>query len=311
MKRWWYLIAILCCPNIVDAAIRYHLSPDANSRLVGGLEYYQIVRGDTLEKVAERHDVGLLNLIEANPDVDVFLPTVNTYLTIPTWVLLPDVRRRGIVINLAELRLYYFPEEDKSSVYVFPIGIGRVGRETPVMQTRISRKIKDPTWTPTKNIRREYLEKFNQVLPPVVPAGPDNPLGRFALRLAHGGGEYLIHGTNKKFGIGLRVSSGCIRMRPQDIAWLYHRVSVNTPVRVVNQPIKRNVEPDGWLYVEAHQPLSQSKGQIGRKKVLVASSALLKLTTGNRLAQSRLEEALSLQLGIPIKIRRFSSSRSQ
>jgi L,D-transpeptidase ErfK/SrfK/L,D-transpeptidase YcfS len=273
------------------------------------LEYYHVERGDSLSGIAEKYDIGLLNLIEANPDVDVFLPAPNTYLTLPTWLLLPNVPRKGIVVNLAELRLYYFPSNDDNSVYVFPIGIGRVGRSTPIMRTTISKKIKNPTWTPTKNIRKEYLQKFNQVLPQVIPAGPDNPLGQFALRLSHGRGEYLIHGTNKNFGIGLRVSSGCIRMRPHDIAWLYHRVQKGISVNVINRPVKSHVEPNGWLYVEAHQPLSQSKGEVGRKKVLVASKDLSSLTNGNGLAQSRLQETLSLQRGIPIKIRRFSQQK--
>ncbi len=309
MLRWIFIFVMTVSAFSTQAAIRYYLNSSDNSRLVGGLEYYQVERGDSLAKIAERYDLGLLNLIEANPGVDVFLPAPNTYLTLPTWLLLPDVPRKGIVVNLAELRLYYFPPNDKNSVYVFPIGIGRVGRSTPIMTTNISKKIKNPTWTPTKNIRKEYLEKFNQVLPQVVPAGPDNPLGQFALRLAYGRGEYLIHGTNKNFGIGLRVSSGCIRMRPHDIAWLYHRVQKGVSVRVINRPVKSHVEPNGWLYVEAHQPLSQSKRQIGHKKVLMASRALMALTKGNRLAQSRLEEALSLQRGIPIKIRRFSRQK--
>ncbi len=309
MVRWIWIFAMIMSVSSAQAAIRYHLTSSDDSRLVGGLEYYQVERGDSLANIAERYDLGLLNLIEANPDVDVFLPAPNTYLTLPTWLLLPNVPRKGIVVNLAELRLYYFPQNDDNSVYVFPIVIGRVGRSTPIMTTQIRKKIKNPTWTPTQNIRKEYLQKFNQVLPAVVPAGPDNPLGQFALRLSYGRGEYLIHGTNKNFGIGLRVSSGCIRMRPHDIAWLYHRVEKGTPVRVINRPIKSHVEPNGWLYVEAHQPLSQSKGQVGRKKVLIAPTNLLSLTEGNRLAQSRLQEALSLQRGIPIKIRRFTKQK--
>ncbi len=279
-----------------------YLLPMKESRLVGSLKYYQVRKGDSVAEIARRYDVGFLSVLEANPGVDPFLPKTNSYLTLPTWLILPNVKPQGIVINLAELRLYYFPPDRSHTVYVFPIGIGRIGRETPTMTTVIKEKIENPTWTPTPNIRKEYLQKHGKTLPKVVPAGPNNPLGEYALRLAKGGGVYLIHGTNKKFGIGLRVSSGCIRMNPWDIKWLFTHVKIGTSVRIINRPLKYSVEPDGILYVEVHQPLSKTKAQKGRKKVVSAPKKLQKLVDDS-FSKTRLKEALLSQRGIPTEIK--------
>ena len=177
------------------------------------------------------------------------------------------------MINLAELRLYYF-HEDK--VVVFPIGIGRLGRETPVMETYISQKVANPTWIPTDNIRKEYLRK-GIVLPAIVQTGKENPLGAYKMRLAYGTGEYLIHGTNKDFGIGLRVSSGCIRLHPKNIEWLFKHVPLRTKVRVINEPIKLTQQPDGSRWLEVHAPLStkETAGNIKRYAVLADEVAKL------------------------------------
>jgi L,D-transpeptidase YnhG len=136
-------------------------------------------------------------------------------------------------------------------VQVYPLGIGQQGLETPEMTTRVGQKIPNPTWTPTAGIRARSLEKGIK-LPPVVPAGPNNPLGRYALRLAYGNGEYL-HGTSAPDSVGLRVSSGCMRMNAADIQALFNQVKSGTPVRIINQPVKFAVEPDGKRYVEVHR----------------------------------------------------------
>jgi murein L,D-transpeptidase YcbB/YkuD len=216
-------------------------------------------------------------------------------------LVLPNAKRQGIVINLAELRLYYFPT-DSDRMYVFPIGIGRVGRETPKMTTKISQMIENPSWTPTANIRKEYREKHNIELPSVVPAGPENPLGDYAMRLSHGSGQYLIHGTNKDFGIGMRVSSGCIRMNPWDVEWLFSRVSRGTRVQIVNQPIKHTVEPDGSVFVEVHEPLSRSESQLGEFKSVNAPDSLMAEVAGSEDAYQKLELELLKQTGVPLKL---------
>lgn len=232
--------------------------PTDGSRVIGRIENHVVQDGETMANIAKHYDVGILALMAANKGVDPFLPQAEHVLTVPTQLILPDVPRQGIVINLAELRLYYFPEET-DVVHVFPVGIGRIGRDTPVMATSISQKRPNPTWTPPASIRAEYRAKGVE-LPAVVPAGPDNPLGMFALRLAYGNGEYLIHGTNKDFGIGMRVSAGCIRMEPSDIEWLFEQVSHGEKVRIINQPVKVALEPDRSIFIEAHEPLTRSNG---------------------------------------------------
>lgn len=232
--------------------------PRDGSQIVGKLQRHVVSQGETLAQIAKQYDVGFLSLMAANKGVDPFLPPGGTILTIPSQFILPTQDREGIVINLAELRLYYF-DKQSPQVHIFPVGIGRIGRDTPEMSTYVVEKIAGPTWTPTENIRNEYLRK-GMTLPDVVPAGPDNPLGEYAMRLAYGVGEYLIHGTNKEFGIGLRVSSGCIRMEPPHIEWLFAHAEKGEKVRVVNTPIKIALEPDRTLFIEVHEPLTDSHG---------------------------------------------------
>lgn len=232
--------------------------PTDGSHVVGKLQRHQVTKGETFARLANDYDVGLLSLIAANRGIDPFLPQDGEVLTIPNRFILPTAKREGIVINLAELRLYYY-DPDGVHVHVFPVGIGRIGRETPQMVTSISTMIEGPTWTPPKSIRMAYEEEGIE-LPDKVPAGPDNPLGEYAMRLSYGSGQYLIHGTNKDFGIGLRVSSGCIRMEPSDIEWLFDKVKRRTRVEIVNQPIKMAVEPDHSVFVESHEPLTARNG---------------------------------------------------
>lgn len=233
-----------------------YLLPPEGSRLIGQNQTYTVQAQDkNLQAIGRHFDTGAMVILEANNAIAP-VPAPGTVLTIPTQMLLPDTPREGIVINLAELRLYYYPP-GQNSVQVYPIGIGQQGLETPVTETRISQKIPNPTWTPTVGIRQRSKEKGID-LPAVVPAGPNNPLGRFALRLAEGNGEYLIHGTNAQDSVGLRVSSGCIRMAAPDIKALFSSVGTGTPVRIINEPVKYAVEPDGRHYIEVHRPLSQT-----------------------------------------------------
>ena len=251
-------LGLLCTLVAPQAALAVdYVLPPPGSRLIGQNQIY-VVPDDkkNLEYIAEKFDTGILLLLEANYTVDPFLPKAGSELTIPSQMLLPDTPREGIVINLAELRLYYYPP-GQNRVEVYPLGIGQLGRETPEMVTRIIQKIPNPTWTPTANIRARS-EAQGIKLPAVVPAGPNNPLGLFALRLEKGGGEYLIHGTNKRTSIGQRVSSGCMRMRAQDIKSLFSQVAWGTRVQIINEPIKYSVEPGGKRYIEVHQPLSRN-----------------------------------------------------
>lgn len=241
----------------VSIASVYQL-PNENSRLIGEQLTYQVEQGDYFQALSEYHNVGFLALIAANPEVDPFLPEKGTLLEIPKQMLLPYAERKGIVINLAELRLYYFPPNE-SLVYVFPVGIGRQGLSTPRVISYIGDKRKDPTWTPPQEMRERYKKEHGKEMAKVIPAGPDNPFGKYALRLASS--EYLIHGTNKRMGIGLRASSGCIRMYAEDIEWLYHNVNLGTQVRIVEQPIKMSYEPDGKKLIEVHKPLTEDENK--------------------------------------------------
>ncbi|MDC9725244.1 MAG: L,D-transpeptidase family protein [Gammaproteobacteria bacterium] len=207
---------------------------------------------DTLLDIARRFDIGYNEIVTANPELDPWLPGAGQRVLVPNRFILPDAPHKGIVINLAEMRLYYYPIKKKGQlqqVITHPIGVGREGWTTPLGKTRIIQKKKDPTWTPPASILAEHLEKGDP-LPRVVPAGPDNPLGAYAMRLAMPG--YLLHGTNRPFGVGMRVSHGCIRLFPEDIEHLFGIVSVNTPVEILYQPYKAALDGE-VLYIEAHE----------------------------------------------------------
>ncbi|MCG9595243.1 L,D-transpeptidase family protein [Vibrio sp. Isolate25] len=290
------LLSLCCCFSASLFAATYELPPEG-SNMVGRTQYHQVESGENLADIAKQYDVGFLTLMAANKGVDPFLPAEDYVLTIPTQIILPQVPREGIVINLAELRLYYFQPE-KNLVHIFPVGIGRVGRDTPEMVTSISQKRPNPTWTPPASIRKEYLEKGIE-LPPVVPAGPDNPLGEYAMRLAYGVGDYLIHGTNKDFGIGLRVSSGCIRMDPKDIDWLFPKVKLGEKVRVINEPVKIALEPDRSVFLEAHEPLTRSDGS---KKDLTIPQELRWWLEEFDLSDAKARAAILAQNGVPVEV---------
>ena len=201
----------------------------ASGDVVGKIQYYTVQPEDTLYAVARRFDIGIVDIMAANPGVDLWVPDPGTVLTLPTMYVLPPVKHEGIVINLSELRLFYFP--DPHTVVTFPIGIGRDGWETPVGTTTIVEKRKNPIWTPPDSIRAD-----NPDLPNFIPAGPDNPLGDYAMNLGWSG--YLLHGTNRPYGIGRRSSHGCIRLYPEDIEKLFNAVKEGTVVTVIDSPYK-------------------------------------------------------------------------
>lgn len=181
------------------------------------------------------------------------------------------------------------------------MGIGQLGLETPVTVTRISQKIPNPTWTPTAGIRARSLEQGIK-LPPVVPAGPNNPLGRFALRLGVGNGEYLIHGTSAPDSVGLRVSSGCMRMNAPDIKALFAQTSVGTRVQIINEPVKFSVEPDGKRYVEVHRPLASVEGENPQTLAIAQSGAFASFMAQGGSDKTLVNKALSRRAGIPVVV---------
>lgn len=214
-----------------------------------GYGIYRARKGDTLIELARRYRLGYVELAAANPGVDPWQPPEGAPLVIPTVRLLPRGRREGLLVNLADMRLYHFPGDGQPHAH-YPIGIGREGYLTPRGTTRVVRKAADPVWRPPASVRAEKPE-----LPPVVPPGPDNPLGSHALYLAWP--SYLIHGTNIPWSIGRHASNGCVRLYPEHIPLLYAAVPVGTRVEVVHEPVKL-----GWigeeLYLEAHPSMRQA-----------------------------------------------------
>lgn len=286
--------------------------PPAGSRVVGQNQFHVVQNnGGSLEAIAKRYNVGFLALLQANPGVDPFVPRAGSVLTIPLQTLLPDAPREGLVINLAELRLYYYPP-GKNEVTVYPIGIGQLGGDTitPTMVTTVSDKRANPTWTPTANIRARY-KAMGIDLPAVVPAGPENPMGHHAIRLAAYGGVYLLHGTNADFGIGMRVSSGCIRLRDDDIKTLFDKITPGTRVNIINTPIKASVEPDGTRLVEIHQPLSKHLDDDPQTLPIVLNSTMESFKQSPATNQDVMNHAMELRSGMPINVTRHHVAHEQ
>ena len=230
----------------------------ARDDVVGSLQVITANQDDTLSDIARRFNLGYEEIVNANPEVDPWLPKAGTKIVIPTQFVLPDAPRQGIVINLAAMRLFYFPKTktgQPQKVITHPLGIGRVEWKTPEGMTRVASKKENPSWIPTPSIRKEHA-KNGDPLPAIVPPGPDNPMGTHVLKLDWP--SYAIHGTDKPPSIGLRGSHGCLRMYPEDIVCIYNDVPVGTPVRVVNQP-----QLLGWrdrtLYLQAYPVLEDDK----------------------------------------------------
>ncbi|BCG63292.1 MAG: L,D-transpeptidase ErfK/SrfK [Methyloprofundus sp.] len=257
-------------------------------------------KDDDLLDIARRFDLGQNEIIRLNPKVDRWLPKAGTEIQLQSERLLPDAPRSGVVLNLPEFRLYYFPKTNKNSpasVLTHPISIGRQDWETPLGQTKIVAKKENPSWRPPESIKKEHVEKGDP-LPDVVPAGPDNPLGLFAIRLGIPG--YLIHSTNKPYGVGLQVSHGCIRMYPEDIEKLFPVISVGTLVTIVNQAVKVGWF-EGGLYVEVHPPLETHQADdlldIALDLIEQANAGVLPVLDGSELRRALIEKK-----GLPIKI---------
>lgn len=250
---------------LVNLAIANTYTYTNGQNIIGNPVLHIIADGDNYVQLAQQYRVGLDEIIAANPGVDPWIPEQGTQVVIPSQYVLPNVEREGIVINLAELRLYHFHKPLKGSdvqkVSTFPVSVGKDEQwETPLAKTRIIAKHEKPSWYPPASILKEHEEK-NDPLPRVVPPGPENPLGDYSLRLSLSG--YLIHGTNRPQGIGMRVTHGCIRLHPVGIEQLFGMVSVNTPVAIINQPYKIGWS-DNKLYVETHDNIEEQQNAASR-----------------------------------------------
>lgn len=252
MIRLFYSILILLF-STSSWALKFAL-PAANEDVFGHIQFAQVENGDNFPKIAEHYDVGFYELVEANPGIDPDHPPVNTVLVIPTRYILPPVPREGIVINLGEMRLFYFPK-GKNYFYTYPVGIGKEDWGTPLGVLAITQKIKNPVWVVPDSIY-EFRKAQGDPVPHVMPSGPENPLGYYAMRLSKP--TYLIHDTDDQSSVGRRSSAGCIHLYSKDIKPLFEMTALNTPVRIINEPYLL-----GWhnhqIYLEAHLPLEEQR----------------------------------------------------
>jgi L,D-transpeptidase ErfK/SrfK len=241
-------------------ATEYQLSkPD--DLVIGDDQTITTVYEDTLYDLARKYSLGSEEIIRVNPGVNPWIPGAGQQVVIPGRHILPPGAHEGIVVNLPEHRLYYFPTVKRGqpiTVITYPVSIGKMDWHTPIGLTRVIAKEKNPTWFPPESVRKEHAAAGDP-LPARVPSGPDNPLGLFAMRLAAGNGTYMIHGTNNPIAVGLAVTHGCIRMYPEDVQQLFPMIPVGTPVRLINDPVKVAWE-NGELLLEAHPPVD-AEGQ--------------------------------------------------
>lgn len=240
-----------------DGAV-FELREDGGG-VFGRVEAIETRYEDTLIELARRYSLGYEELTRVNPGVDPWLPGEGTRVLIPGQRLLPPGPREGIVVNLPEHRLYYFPTPrrgEKPVVMTFPVSVGKMDWRTPLGVTRIVDKRRNPSWYPPESVRRERARRGEPPLPAIVPPGPDNPLGAHAMRLGIPGGAYLIHGTNNPDAVGMAVTHGCLRMYPEDIARLFDAVPIGAPVALISEPIKLAVV-DGEVWLEVHPPVDE------------------------------------------------------
>lgn len=272
-------------------AEEYYYSKD--NTVIGSPETHTVKEGESLIEIAREFGVGYNEIAAANPDLDPFIPGTDVSVLIPTSWILPDVKTyQGMVINISEMRLYYFLKKGSSSIVMtFPIGIGSEGNDTPTGHFTVVQKIINPPWHVPESIRKERPE-----LPKVVPPGPENPLGSHALRLSLG--TVLLHGTNRPFGVGRRVSHGCIRLYPEDIPRLYHSAFIGTKVTIVRQPVKVGIK-NGGVYVEVHDDEKQRDINYLNNEAfrLLKKKGLLK-----RVSTEKLYRVLEERRGMPVDI---------
>lgn len=290
--------------SVGNAHAQSYPLPPADVDIIGEIRTVQVAPGETLLDIGRNNGVGYEEMRLANPSLDMWAPPPGAEVILPTRYVLPPGPREGIVLNVPEMRLYYYPKPARGEVprvETYPVSIGRMDWRTPIGDTRVTHKLKDPAWYPPESVKEEARKEGLEV-PDVVPPGPDNPIGAFALRLDIPG--YLIHSTNNPWGVGMRVTHGCVRMYPEDIEGLYPRVPVDTPVRIINEPYKA-----GWfagaLYLEAHPLLEEHRAPDGNQlepALRQVAAALVQM--GVRVDHSRLRQVLGRFSGMPEPISR-------
>lgn len=305
------LISVVCLlitggPAAYAAAYKLH---DKNDSVIGEIKITTSVHEDTLPDMARANGLGYEEIKLVNPGTDTWIPGEGSKVILPVEFVIPQAPRKGIVLNIPEMRLYYFPKPvtgNDEEVFTYPLGVGREGWNTPYAATSITSKSKHPSWYPPKSIREEH-QQSGEILPKIVKPGPDNPLGDYAMKL--GIPSYMIHGTNKPYGVGMRVSHGCIRLYPEDIKDLFTRTKLGTPVSIINQPYKVGAR-DGRIYLEAHPFLQEDADKFAGNltsvvKMVVNITSERRYTIDWELAKRVINE----RKGIPVVIGRLLASQ--
>jgi L,D-transpeptidase ErfK/SrfK len=284
---------------------RFVLAPGQD--VVGALQVVKVRKGETLSDIGRRFNVGLGEMTRANPNTDPWIPKPGTSVIVPTQYILPDAPHRGIVVNLAAMRLFYFPPHKHGKpqvVFTHPVGIGRQGWKTPQGMTHVLWHEKNPVWRVPPSIITEHLQEGDK-LPRVMGPGPDNPLGDYALHLGWPG--YLIHGTNKPVSVGLRVSHGCVHLFPEDIAQIFRMVPNGTEVRVVNQPYLFGWQ-DGHLYLQSAGPLEDDKRPWKKQSRHLLAATLTHAQRvelkrgGEKIDWARVAQLVGDPIGVPVPV---------
>lgn len=305
MKKSIYLLILISffLTNFSVFSFVYSI-PSKKNKIIGKLINTVVPKNNQLplEFFAEKYQIGLNNLIESNPNIDLYLPKSGEKLIIPNQLILPNTPHKGIIINSAEMRLYYYPK-NTNNVIILPIGIGQVNSQTPKNWiTKVIKKRKNPYWIPTNKIRKEYnLKGIN--LPKIIPSGNSNPMGLYSIYVEN---MYAIHGTNAHFGIGLRISHGCVRLRNKDIKWLFNNVPIGTRVQFINQPIKVMIKNNHSIYLEVHSYFPYYEKQFNKNLTSInLDPYITKIIENKFVDKTKLNVVLQQHKGIPTKINKL------
>ena len=304
--RFALLFCLAALPLAGESQV--YILPAGEDNIIGQNELLIIDTHETLADVAREFDIGHEEIRHANPDVEFWLPARGAEVLLPLSHILPDARRKGIVLNVPEMRLYFFPEdcvpEKACRVTTHPVSIGRQDWQTPLGDTHVTGKKANPTWRPPESIRQEAAAE-GTFLPTVVPPGPNNPLGAHAIYLEIPG--YLIHGTNKPWGVGIRATHGCVRLYPEDIESLYESVEAGTLVQIISQPVKFGWQGD-TLFMEVHAPLEEDlEGSLHLEDIAFNRLSEVALKRSFILDSQEFQRALNELSGIPVAVARANT----
>ena len=296
-------------PEVAPESVAMHefgLADDQN--MVGELAAINTRENDTLPDIARHFGLGYNDITRANPTIEPWTPKSGSRVLLPLSFILPDTKHQGITLNLANMRLFYYPKKEPGKVYTYPIGIGRQGWNTPTGLTQIVTKKANPVWNVPPSIHKEHAEKGDP-LPSSIGPGPNNPLGLYAMNL--GFDRYLMHGTNKPYGIGMQISHGCVQLYPEDIEVLFKKVAVGLPVRIIHQPYL-TAWHNNELYLEANEPLSKWSGDKSQlKKQLLKDLRKISAKKGVTVDWQKVDRIIEKADGIPMPILKQSPSETE